>query len=831
MNFSKKFWMPHLCSLICLIVLTVIYFKPVVLENKALPQGDMISAIGMAKEVAEFKEETGEYSGWTNSMFGGMPTISFVSYPAFNVFGSASHVATLGFDYQTAGIIILALLAAYISLVCLGFPWFLSLLGSIAIGFVSYNFIIIEAGHVTKGYAIGCMIIAISGMLICFKGKTWAGALLTLVGTGLLAAANHVQIAYYTLLVMLVIWVVYAVFAFKKREIMAFVKRSAVLAAIAVLALLPSSVNLFPMLEYSKDTMRGGQVLEQKESIKKESSGLDIDYAYSWSYGKAETLTLLIPYAYGGSSHETISSSSPLVQRYGLSRAPTYWGEQPFTSGPVYAGAIICFLFVLGLFVVKGPERWWITIALLLALVLAWGQNLILINEFFFHHLPLYNKFRTPAMALVTVNLLMPLMGLLALKVIFDEAKPLEKYKKPILYSGAITGGICLILALFGSSLMSFSSSADANLQWPADALESLRNTRIGMLKADAWRSLLLIAIGVCVLWCYISGKFKASVTAVILSVIVLLDLWTVDKRYLNDNNFQSKQNVTVYPSDIDMTINSDPDPNFRVFNAASNTFNESTTSYFHKSVGGYSPAKLRRYQDIIDYHFSKGLNFRVLNMLNTKYFIVPEQSGGGVQRNEGALGNAWFVDSLMWVNSNNEEIEALYNFNPQKTAVIHSEFTDQIPLTLAPLHKGIEALSYSSAKQEQTPILNDTTSLSTSTGANITLTEYKPNHLSYESHSDKDRIAVFSEIYYPKEWKAYIDGKEVPHWRCNYILRSLIVPSGNHKIEFKHSSFHRALWTNTATYSSLAVCLLLLASGGFYIYNRNKKQGKTLTK
>lgn len=807
MKIPTKLWLPHVAAVLCFIVLTMVYFKPIVFENKTLPQSDTISAVGMVKDATDFKKETGEFSGWSNGMFSGMPTTTIQGLPAFNIFGHINRIGTLGFDFYSAGIIMLCLLAAYLAFLCLGCSVPLAILGAVGTAFVSYNFIILQVGHVMKAYAIASMVPTIAGLYLTLKEeKPWRGILLLLLGTGMLIASSHIQIDYYTLLIMGCMWIVYGIYAIKEHTLVRFLKRTGMIAVIGLFAILPSAANMFPAYEYSKDTMRGGQVLEQAADTKA-SSGLDIDYAFSWSQGKAETLTLLIPNLYGGSSHELLNDKAPLRQRYGVPQAPTYWGDQPFTSGPVYAGAIICFLFVLGLFVVKGPEKWWILAGTVFGLILSWGRNLMPVNEFLFHHLPLYNKFRTPAMALVMVTTLMTLFAVLTLKQIFSDPKP-ERYKKPLWYSAGITGGFCLLCALFGPSLFSFISPNDAALagQWPADAIESLRQTRIALLKTDAWRSLLLIAIGAGLIACYIAKKLKATPALLIMAAVILLDLWTIDRRYLNDSHFQKKQAAEIYPSDIDLAIMQDPDPNYRVFNASTNTFNESMTSYFHKSIGGYSPAKLRRYQDIIDYHLSRRINPKVLNMLNAKYFIVPSQAGGGVQLNEAALGNAWFVDDWQWVETPNAEIEALYTFEPARTAIVHEEFRALLPA-------------------EAAERATDTAEVSRA----IRLTTYKPNYLAYHSENANDGMAVFSEIYYPKEWTAYIDGEEVPHFRADYVLRALWIPAGAHDIEFRHTPYHFTLWRNVANIGSLLIGLILAgAITGYALHLRKQRQKPT---
>lgn len=839
MKLNFKFLWPHLLAVLCFVVLTMVYFKPIVFDGKVLPQSDTISAIGMAKDAADHQKETGEYCGWTEGMFGGMPSSTVIGIPAFNVFHEMNQAGRLGFDYFSAGILLLSLLMVYISLLCLGCSAPLSVLGAVATAFVSYNFIIMQVGHVTKMYAIANMIPAIVGLYLLFKEeKPWKGALLLLFGTGMLIASSHVQIDYYTMLILACIWLVYGIYAVLNKTVITFLKRTALVVAIGILAILPTSVTLFPSYEYGKDTMRGGHVLEQKEDEAPANNGLDIDYAFSWSQGIAESYTLLVPNFYGGSSHETLNDKAPLKQRYGVPQAPTYWGDQPFTSGPVYAGALICFLFVLGLFVVKGPEKWWILAGVVLGLILSWGRNLMFINEFLFYHLPFYSKFRTPAMALVIVTTLMALFAVITLKQIISDPTP-ERYKKPLWYSAGITGGLCLIFAVLGPSLFSFTTPNDAALsgQWPADAMESLRQTRIALLKADAWRSFLLVAIGACLLFCYIGKKLKATPVLIALAVVTLLDLWTIDRRYLNETHFQKKQESEVLPSDIDLAIRQDPDPHYRVFNAAGNTFNESMTSYFHKSIGGYSPVKLRRYQDLIDYHLSRQLNVRVLNMLNTKYFIIPNKAGGGVQLNEAALGNAWFVNDLQWVKTNNEEIEALYTFDPAHTAVVHEEFRTLLAkndatggATMTADTTAVGSTNDATSGATVATATRDTKTITDSASATssfVRLTTYKPNYLAYQSDNPKGGVVVFSEIYYPKEWTAYIDGVEVPHFRVNYVLRGLWIPQGKHQIEFKHQTQHYALWRSVSNGGSILAILVAAGLAAWMFYQNRKGSGQ----
>ena len=437
-----------------------------------------------------------------------------------------------------------------------------------------------------------------------------------------------------------------------------------------------------------------------------------------------------------------------------------YWGVQPFTSGPIYFGAIICFLFVLGLYIVKGQEKWWLLVATILSLMLSWGKNLEFFNEFLFNNLPLYNKFRVPSMALVVANVTMVTMAILALKEYFVQ-KQSKALNKALLMAGGIVGGICLFFALFGGGIFDFTAPSDAN--FPDFLKTALVKDRAQMLTSDAWRSFAFIAFAFAVLWLFAKNTLKQKHAVIAIGVLILVDLWVVDKRFLNDDKFITKREARTFTATAaDKQILQDKDPNYRVLNLSVNTFNDATTSYFHKSVGGYSAVKMQRYQDIIDYHFAKGLNMDVLNMLNTKYFIVPNKESGQpqVQQNPNALGNAWFVDSVKWVNSPDEEIIALYDFDPSKTAFIDKEWKEKLG--------GISEVE-----------TDDST-------ATIRLTDYvNPGYLKYESTSTKEQLAVFSEVYY-KTWKAYIDGEEVPVVRVNYILRGIKVPPGTHQIKFK---------------------------------------------
>jgi len=659
------------------------------------------------------------------------------------------------------------LLGFYILMVSMGFSTMLSIVGGIAYAFASYNLIIIEAGHVNKGLVMATMAPILAGIILVYRKKYLPGIFLTLFFTGINVMYNHQQITYYLLLMIGILALTYFIQAIQRKEVPGFLKSSIILIIVGAIAVLPSLGRLLTIMDYTKETMRGGPVLQNNPEGKKESSGLEVDYAFQWSYGKAETITLLIPNFFGASSGYDIgrdSRSYEALRSTGqaenfVRNAPTYWGPQPFTSGPVYAGAIVCFLFLLGLFIVKGPEKWWLLIVTLLSILLSWGKHFAVFNEFLFHYLPLYNKFRTPSMALTMAGVSMVMLAFLALKQLIEAPRDHSTsptLRKNLILAAGLTGGVSLFFALTGGSWFSFTSPGDS--RYPEWLVEALVADRKAMLTTDAWRSFLFIAFAFSLLYAWLKYRFRTPYLVLGLGLLILTDHWSVDKRFLNFDDFEPRKKAkAILPTEADQFILQDKDPNYRVMNLTTSTFNESATSYFHKSVGGYSPVKLRRYQDIIDFHFSGNINMNVLNMLNTRYVIVRSEQGPQVQRNPDALGNAWFVDSIRWVGSPDEEIVALNNIDPGRTAVIDEVWKDKITL---------EAVS---------PMPPDS-------ARSIELISYEPGDLKYAVNNAQAQLAVFSEVYY-KTWKAYIDGEEVPLVRVNYILRGVEVPAGAHEI------------------------------------------------
>lgn len=788
--------LPHLLAVLFFLALTAAYVSPILFEDKSLVQNDILQSKGGSKEILDYRERTGKEALWTNSMFSGMPAYLINTHFSGDLFAYVHKAMTLNLPAVAANIF-LTLVCAYILFVVMGMSTWLSVVGAIALAFTSYNLVILEAGHNTKSLAIAYVPLVLAGLLYAYRRGSrhlWLGAALFAFGLTMHIRANHLQITYYLLLLVLVFGVVQLVYAIREKALGDFLKTTAVLGVAAIIAAGVSFGRLYTTLEYSKYSIRGKSELKQANSGDKTSAGLDRDYAFGWSYGVGETMTLLIPNFYGGASQGALEEDSETAQAFArlgvppaqmqelLKALPLYWGDQPFTSGPVYVGAIVCFLFVLGLLVVEKRLRIWLLIATLLSIVLAWGKNFEAFNYFMFDHFPGYNKFRAVSMALVIAQVAMPLLGIFAMYRLLLAADK-KGMEKKLLYAAGITGGLCLAVALL-AGMASFVGAADAQLQqmqWP---VEALRADRQRLMRSDAFRSLVFIVLAAGVLYVYLKQKLSATATTLAVGLLVLIDLWSVDKRYLSNDDFQKRLVETHFqPSPADQLILQDKDLSYRVMNLA-NPFNDARTSYFHKSIGGYHGAKLRRYQDVIDKHISQN-NLEVLNMLNTRYFITtdPQQP---VQRNTQALGNAWFVQKLIPVNSPDEELAALTTLHPATEAVVD---VSKFPVK----QKAFDA-----------------------TGSQIRLTAYEPNHLQYEVNAAADGFVVFSEIYYQDGWNAYLDGKLVDHIRVNYLLRGMPVPAGKHTIAFIFEPREYQIG-NTVTWISSILMLTIVVGGIFY--------------
>ncbi len=811
----------HCGIILFFFLIAAIYMSPA-FDGKVIMQGDTMKWQAMAKEQNDFHDKTGEYTTWTSSMFSGMPSYQVTTPPSKSIFNKIDNLLNLNhMGYGgNIGIIFLYLLGFYVALIAVGLSPWLSLLGALAFGLGSYNIIIIEAGHITKAYAMAMIAPILGGMLLVLRNKKylWGGILFAL-ALGCQIACNHIQITYYTMLTGLILGLVYLIYAIKNKEFKPFLLGVGVMLVGVVFAVGANARQLFINQEYVKYTMRGGsEITVTPEDLYKDgepksivaSDGLDKDYAFAWSYGKGETYTLLVPGAYGGGSGENVGTDSEFYKNFRQKQAPLYWGDQPFTSGPVYFGAIVVFLFVLGLFVVKGPERWWILLATILSILMAWGKNLMGFNSFLFDHLPFYNKFRTPSMSLVMANVSMVILAVMALKALFDKENPVDKKKLNLgLYisTGITAGFILLMMALSGN--FSFSGASDVQMaaqygnQW--DMIKDvLVKDRKALFMADSWRSLILILVSAVLLWLYINEKIKHSGIIIgVLACLVLFDLWGVDRRYLNDSNFISEKRIKLKPSSTDQMLDQYAaqfkDEDYRVFDLSVNTFNDSYPSAYHHQVGGYNAAKLRRYQDIIDFYLSRHINPGVLNMLNTRYVVMPGQGGQPmVQRNPDALGNAWFVDQFQLVEDANAEILALNELNPADTAVIDKRFAEMVQ------GKNLERDSNSVIVMEhQKP--------------------YNPDYVVYKSKSAKDQLAVFSEVYYAPDWRAYIDGKPADYFRANYILRAMVIPAGEHKIEFRNEA---PLMHKLDKISVICSILFVLAvAGSLVLYYRKPRK------
>ncbi|QNH61921.1 YfhO family protein [Hymenobacter sediminicola] len=835
--------LPHLLAVLVFLALAVLYFSPIVFDGKTLSQHDIVQFNGGAHEAQLYREATGKEALWTNSMFSGMPTYLISTHFTGDLSIYLQKIFTLGLPAVVANLF-LALVCGYVLFVALGLSPVVSGVGAIALGFTSYNLVILAAGHNTKSLALAYAPVVLAGLIVAFRRNKWLGTGLFAVGLAMNVRANHLQITYYLLLLVLVCGIVELIGAVRENRLPDFLARTGLLAVAALLAVGVSFGRLYTTIEYGKYSIRGKSELKTPPPTAPGQqaatpagddgaggSGLDRDYAFGWSYGVGESITLLIPNFYGGASQSKLSDDSetgkalaamglPPVQLSDyLAHMPTYWGDQPITSGPVYVGAIVCFLFVLGLFVADRRLRIWLLVGTILSIVLAWGKNFESFNYLMFDYFPGYNKFRSVSMALVIAQLAMPLLAVLALARVLrsratatsaagasmhpslaalsakttTDAPETADLKRKLLLALGITVGVCLLAFLIGLGA-DFASPIDAQLQQQGFPLDALRQDRAAMLRGDVFRSIVFIVLAAGALWFYLQRKLSAVMAAALVGVLTLVDLWSVDKRYLNDANFQRETVAQQFvPSAADQQILQDKDLSYRVLNAA-NPFNEANTSYFHKSIGGYHGAKLRRYQDLIDRQISLN-NTQVLNMLNTRYVIVPAQAPQQqgqpgqpeqVQRNPGALGNAWFVNDIQKVQTPDQEIQALTGLNAATTAVVDA--------TKFPLAK----TSYAAP------------------GSTIALTNYSPDALTYRATATADAFVVFSEIYYADGWNAYLDGKLVPHLRANYVLRAMPLPAGTHTIEFKFEPTEYAIGNTVSLVSSVLLILVLL---GLLVY------------
>lgn len=827
-NLSKTF--PLAAAIVIFFVAAALYFIPQ-FRGEVLPQHDVIQYEGMTRDINDMRDRTGEDPQWTGGMFGGMPAYLInVEYPAQLVKNYVGKVVR--WLDTPAAFLFFAMTAFWIMLLIGGVnPW-VGIIPALAYGFSTYFLLIIAAGHVTKMWALVYAPLMMGGAWMTLRKDVRIGAAVTALATALEIGANHPQITYYFLVAMAALWISEAVFAFREKRTGDFVRRTAALAAAGILALGANFAPLWYTAQHSPETIRGGS--ELAETVETDTRGLDLDYATAWSYGKTETFNLLIPDFMGRDSATTLPDDgqtaaelTDIGRQLGAPslgswarQLPAYWGTQPYTGGPTYLGAAALFLALLGAFWSQGRNKWWIIAVSLLMILLAWGRNFMGFTELAFKCLPGYNKFRTVSMTLVVVQWAVPLLGAFALMQLWKGGMPRERIRKGIAWAAGITGGLCLLFALAGGSLFDFGRAASADqmsdtfrqvfaanglqsyidrgmdAEWGDAVAQAIAADRAGMMQADAWRSLgmILLAAGCVALWA--ARRIGRGTAVALLAAVMLLDLVPIDRRFLSDENFVPPRRTQVTPSAADRAIMQDTEPGYRVLNLTVSPFNDATTSYFHRSVGGYHGAKLARYQDLID-RYLNDLNPAVLDMLNTRYLIVPGEDGQPrAQRRTSAFGTAWFVDSLAGAASAQEEIDLLEKANLRTTAVVDDRLAEKIE------------------PQAPTP--------ETLASARIGLTEYRPNYLRYEYSAPEKAVAVFSEIYYDKGWTAYVDGKESPYFRADYVLRAMELPAGKHVVEWR---FRAPGWNTVEAVTGICSALILLGAAAAIVYAFRKKK------
>ena len=819
MNFKKI--LPHIIAVVAFIVVSLVFFSPV-MEGKKLFQSDMAQFDGASKELHDYEKASGEGANWANAMFSGMPSYQIAFPQSNNIFNTIAPPLTLWNRSFDAGIFFIMMLGFYVFMCAMGAKPLISAFSALIYALGSYNVIIITVGHITKAWAMAMIAPILAGMILVFKRKYISGIIIFTLSLGLQIYFNHIQITYYTLIAALILGITYLIYAIKEKQIKNFALSCGALIIAAVIAIMPNSSHLALNAEYAKHTMRGGSELTIKanDNTNNNEKGLTIDYAYAWSYGVGETLTMLIPDFRGGGSSDNrweslaenrlqeIQSTQPaqashpqinqVINQYAGS---TYWGEQPFTAGTVYFGAIVIFLSLLGFLLIKGAERWWLLFATIVSILMSWGSNFMILNEFLFNHLPLYNKFRTPSMILVIANVTLVITAFLGLKEFFNKEIENKKKTRALYISGGIIGGFCLLCALLPDLFASFTSSQDSVFETMLgnSFIQALYEDRKSAFTSDALRSFIFIAIAFVSLFLFAKDKLKKEIIViVIIGIASVIDLWQVDKRYISNENYKKTYELEIQSTPALETIKADVEAkninHYRVYNMAVNTFNDASTSFYVPSIGGYHGAKLQRYQDIISFHLTnpnyvqkdlndtsllktnqirqffytyqqqiKCPNLQVLNMLDTKYFILPVgQEGGTAIENPEACGAAWFVENIKTVNTADEEILALNDFDPQHTAILNKEFASQL-----------QNKDFSNADQQATITLQESPNKN-------------PDLKIYKTKSTTAQLCVFSEIYYKDGWKAYIDGKETPILRANYVLRALEVPAGEHTIELR---------------------------------------------
>ncbi len=813
----------YILPIVLFFLISLLYFTPDVLENKKLNMHDIVQFKGTSKEIVDHREKYGEEPLWTNSMYGGMPAYLVSTHFKSNLLKNVHRVITL-YNFRPVCFIFLYLVGAYIALLLFGIrPW-LSFAGAIAYAFSTYFLIIIQVGHISKVLALGYMPPIIAGVYAAFRGKAILGSLIAGIFLGLQMLVNHFQITYYTMLIILIFGIVELVYAIKNKALFNFLKPIPWLVLFVLLAAGANFSNLYTTYEYGKYSIRGPSELTSNAENK--TSGLDRDYATQYSYGVGETFNLLIPNFKGGGSMGALKENSHTYEylngAYGrktakefIKNVPLYWGDQIQTAGPVYIGAVIIFLFILGLFLVKGPVKWWLAIATVVSILLAWGHNFAGLTNFMLDYFPGYNKFRTVSMTLVMAEFTIPILGILAVNEVLNGNISKKEFITSLKYTFFGLGGLTLIFLMIAGSFDMSNQYDQQRLQGIEGLIDAIEKDRLAIFRADTFRSLVFIALTAALVYFTYNKKIQMKVSILLLAFLILADLWPVDKRYLNKKDFVTKKEaITPFEkSTADMLILRDKDPHFRVLNISLSPLQDASTSWFHKSIGGYHGAKMRRFQEIYDHYIQDEMmrlvetlqqrpvpeaidstmaSFNALNMLNTRYIIYNPEAPPLVNKSE--LGNAWFVNKVAIVPDADAEIAAISDLDPANEAVVDARFSSNL--------------------EGFTPTEDS--------AATIALVEYRANYLKYVSSSGTEQLAVFSEVYYDKGWEAYIDGNPVPHFRADYLLRSMRIPEGKHTVEFRFHPKSYFIGEKVSLASSLLLILLAIGTG----YREWRKSG-----
>ena len=807
MNFNIKQCFPHLVAILLFVIASVLYFSPI-LQGKQIKQHDISQYIGMSKQHKDFNITDNTETYWTDAAFGGMPTYQLGAKYPHNYIKKLDSL--LRFLPRPADYVFLYFICFYVLLLVLKVDWRYALLGSFAFGFSTYYLVIIGAGHNSKAHAIAYFPLVLAGIFLVFRKKYLLGFVLTAVAMGLELSANHFQMTYYLLLLVLVIGLVYLIDAFKKKELKHFFVSVGIMAVAVTLALGLNATNLMATSEYAKESTRSKSELSinPNGSPKELTEGLSKEYITHWSYGIGESLNLFVPGLYGGSNNEPIAKNAVVVKKmqrmFGISTKDAqkfagqlmYWADQPGVSGPAYIGAVVIFLFVLGIFLVKGRLRNWILFGGGLILLLSWGKNFSFLTNFFIDYVPLYDKFRAVSSMQVIVELVMPILAIFGLHKFLNDYEQKEEKLKALKYTVGITAGLAIVFYVLKGSLFDFVGNRDGVLleNYGPDFLTMIKEQRESLFTTDVLRTLVFVLLSAGTLWMYLKDKVKENVVLLVFGCLIIFDLVGVDKRYVNSEDFVSARQVNepFKISQADAQIKEDT-THYRVLDFSSNPFSDARTSYFHKAFGGYHAAKPKRAEDIFEFYVSKN-NIGVVNMLNIKYIIQDNKGQLVALNNPYTNGNAWFVDELKTVGTADEEIVLLDSLNLKKQAVVQSGDRER------------------------------KSNYKTDSLASINLTSYKPNNLVYESSNVNDGLAIFSEMYYKNGWNAYIDGELKPHFRANYLLRGLEVPKGKHTVTFKFEP--QVIKTGSSIALASSIGLILLVLGGLF-YESKKKDVK----